>query len=288
MLVTRGTGAVAGTAYLVTADRLIDSDLLRCPFRGLRRFETKHARYFHGRTAEVARLVAALGSRPVTVLVGPSGSGKSSLLRAGLLPAVQARGIPWALRVPEPPGPAGAADEDVDAWVAEAVTAVWQDAVPDEGARRSRFEDVRRACAGSDADRLQLRGRLVEQFGRAGAVLLVDQFEEYATASPDGALRAFRRLSALAQAPDPAQGGGLRVVLTARSATTEALTAADTSARLEDAVMFLPPMTEAGLVQAVEGPVRAAPACAWSGAWPSGWRRTRWANRAACRCSSSP
>ncbi|MET9715367.1 trypsin-like peptidase domain-containing protein [Streptomyces rochei] len=259
MLVTRGKGVIADTAYLVTADRLTDPDLLRCPFRGLSRFETEDARYFHGREDEITALVGALESRPVTVLVGPSGSGKSSLLRAGLLTAVKERGTPWALRVPKSSSGGGSAAEDADGWVAEAVTAVWQDAAPDGDAWNTRFDAVRQACAGSDDDRVALRGRLTRELGAAGGVLLLDQFEEYAGASPDGALRAFRRLSALAQAPDPAQGGGLRVVLTARSATTEVLSAADTSAPLGDAVMFLPPMTEEALTRAVERPVRAVP-----------------------------
>ncbi|MGW4085991.1 nSTAND1 domain-containing NTPase [Streptomyces sp. NPDC004822] len=260
MLTLRGKGPIGGTAYLLAADRLVGPGALECPFRGLDRFETEHARYFHGREDEAAKLVRALESRPVTVLVGPSGSGKSSLLRAGLVTALRDQGTPWALRVPEPADPAGgAAEDDADAWVAEAVTAIWHTAVPDGAARRARFDAVREACAGSDADRRALRGRLDDELGARGAVLLLDQFEEYATTTPQGALRAFRMLSALARAPDPARGGGLRVALTARSATLEALTAADTSSRLGDAVLFLAPMTAQALTRAVEEPVRAVP-----------------------------
>jgi len=260
MLTLRGRGPIGDTAYLLAADRLVGPGALECPFRGLDRFETEHARYFHGREDEAAALVRALGSRPVTVLVGPSGSGKSSLLRAGLVTALRGQGTPWALRVPEPADPAGGeAEDDPVAWVAEAVTAVWHTAVPDAAARRARLDAVREACDGSEGDRRALRGRLGDELGARGAVLLLDQFEEYATASPQGALRAFRTLSALAQAPDPAQGGGLRVVLTARSATLEALTAADTSSRLGDAVLFLAPMTAQALTRAVEEPVRAVP-----------------------------
>ncbi|MCC4314813.1 nSTAND1 domain-containing NTPase [Streptomyces malaysiensis] len=263
MAVARGKGVIADTAYLVTTDQLIDPDLLQCPFRDLRRFESEDARYFHGRENEVAKLVEALAVRPVTVLVGPSGSGKSSLLRAGLITAVTEQGTPWALRVPKSSSGAGAVAgataEEADDWVTEAVVAAWQEAVPDEAAWDARCDALRQACAGTDTDRLRLRGRLGRELCRAGAVLFLDQFEEYAAISPEGALRAFRHLSVLAQAPDSAQGGGLRVVLTARSATTEVLTAAETSTLLDEAVMFLPPMTEAALTRAVEGPVRAVP-----------------------------
>ncbi|MEU7588180.1 AAA family ATPase [Micromonospora sp. NPDC049230] len=61
------------------------------PFRGLTTYEVEHARFFQGRDDLVAELLATVRRRqqhggPVMV-VGPSGSGKSSLLRAGLIPA---------------------------------------------------------------------------------------------------------------------------------------------------------------------------------------------------------
>ncbi|GAA1957425.1 hypothetical protein GCM10009738_34420 [Kitasatospora viridis] len=63
------------------------------PYRGLRAFESSDAAVFHGRAELTARLVHELDrcrSRGgALVVVGPSGSGKSSLLRAGLLAAVK-------------------------------------------------------------------------------------------------------------------------------------------------------------------------------------------------------
>jgi hypothetical protein len=270
MLVTRGRYGICSTAYLIPAERLVGPDMsLRCPFRGLGRFEEGDARYFHGRENEARELVTALGSRPVTVLVGPSGSGKSSLLRAGLLAELRDRGTPSALRVPQPADASDAPSEHAgvpyapcrhtDAWVAEAVSAAWHAAVPDTTARRERLAAVREACAGPESERIALRGRLCDELGPRGAVLLIDQFEEYAASSPHGALRAFQVLSAIAQAPDPAQGGGLRVVLTARPATLEALNTAETSVLLGRAVTFLAPMTTEALTRAVEEPVRAVP-----------------------------
>ena len=65
-----------------------------CPYPGLRGFEAADARWFHGRDQVVTDLLVRLteqldGGEPV-VLVGASGSGKSSVLRAGLLPALAA------------------------------------------------------------------------------------------------------------------------------------------------------------------------------------------------------
>ena len=70
------------------------AQLAQSPYRGLARFEAADAAYFHGRERLVAELAArAVGSRLVAV-VGPSGSGKSSLVRAGLLPAFASGAVP--------------------------------------------------------------------------------------------------------------------------------------------------------------------------------------------------
>lgn len=67
------------------------------PFRGLECFRPEDAKYFKGRDGLIAEIVGRLittrraRGRGMTVVVGPSGSGKSSVLRAGLIPAI-ARG----------------------------------------------------------------------------------------------------------------------------------------------------------------------------------------------------
>ena len=60
-----------------------------CPFKGLEPFETGDAGIFFGRERLVDELVARLADAPLLAIIGPSGSGKSSLLRAGVLPALQ-------------------------------------------------------------------------------------------------------------------------------------------------------------------------------------------------------
>ena len=61
------------------------------PFRGLQIFDFEHAPIFHGRTKAIAEVLEALeaqvrAQRPFVLVVGASGSGKSSLVRAGVLP----------------------------------------------------------------------------------------------------------------------------------------------------------------------------------------------------------
>src|SRR5271169_4207287 len=61
------------------------------PFRGLNVFDFEHAPIFHGRTRAIGEVLEALegqvrAQRPFVLIVGASGSGKSSLVRAGVLP----------------------------------------------------------------------------------------------------------------------------------------------------------------------------------------------------------
>jgi WD40 repeat protein/DNA-binding SARP family transcriptional activator len=65
-----------------------------CPYKGLASFGTSDTEYFFGRERLVAELVARLVGAPLLGVVGPSGSGKSSVLRAGLLPALAAGVLP--------------------------------------------------------------------------------------------------------------------------------------------------------------------------------------------------
>ena len=77
------------------APRDDDDDMpVGCPFKGLASFEVADAPYFFGREQLVAELVARLVGAPLLAVVGPSGSGKSSVLRAGLLPALAAGVLP--------------------------------------------------------------------------------------------------------------------------------------------------------------------------------------------------
>ena len=165
-----------------------------CPYKGLARFEASDAVYFFGREQLAAELVARVVGANVLAVIGPSGSGKSSLVRAGLLPALRDGLVPGADRwaqVIMTPGPhpgrelvrrlVGRETDGVDA-------ATLSEAVND-------------ACGALPAG--------------GGLVVFVDQFEEVFTACRDAAEReAF--LDALVGASNRAEGA-VTVVVTIRS-----------------------------------------------------------------------
>jgi hypothetical protein len=72
-----------------------------CPFKGLACFEVADAKYFFGREQLVAELVARAVGAPLLGVVGPSGSGKSSVVRAGLLPALADGVLPGSEEWPQ-------------------------------------------------------------------------------------------------------------------------------------------------------------------------------------------
>jgi hypothetical protein len=77
-----------------------------CPYQGLAAFEASDAPYFYGRERLVGELAARTVAMGLLGVVGPSGSGKSSLVMAGLLPSLSAGLLPgsdrWSQAVVRP------------------------------------------------------------------------------------------------------------------------------------------------------------------------------------------
>ncbi len=96
------------------------------PFRGLDFFDFEHAPVFHGRTKAVGEVLDALkkqtkAKKPFVLVLGASGSGKSSLVRAGVLPILTQIGTaegdgPWRRAVTRPAA-GGMAGDPFDALV---------------------------------------------------------------------------------------------------------------------------------------------------------------------------
>lgn len=78
-----------------------------CPYPGLRSFGADDADLYFGRDADIERVLAHIAPGSASVVAGPSGSGKSSLVLGGVLPRVRATGRDVAVTTP---GAAAAAE----------------------------------------------------------------------------------------------------------------------------------------------------------------------------------
>lgn len=79
-----------------------DATALSCPYPGLRPFRPDEAVVFFGRDEQVDQLLERLGRQRFLAVVGTSGCGKSSLVYAGLIPALRtglmgSAGARWAV-----------------------------------------------------------------------------------------------------------------------------------------------------------------------------------------------
>lgn len=139
------------------------------PYLGLQTFQAEHAGRFFGRERLVAELADRLAHTPFLAVLGASGSGKSSVVRAGLLPLLQVGGLPgseqWQYVVMRP----GA--QPLDALVAALGAA--------RGSTMSEALDLAARLAADDGALVLIARMFVPRL-----VLVVDQAEELWTLQP--------------------------------------------------------------------------------------------------------
>ncbi|HUQ02118.1 MAG TPA: protein kinase [Kofleriaceae bacterium] len=177
------------------------------PYAGLSSFQESDAARFFGRTREIAAAVNRIRERPVMGVVGPSGVGKSSFVRAGLVPALKQSGESWESLVIRPGrNPLSAVAAMMTPMVGSTSQTV-QDDLKEQAAIAARLARE----PGHMGQVLRSRAK------RSGTkiLLFVDQFEELYTLVPDAAERA-AFTACLAGAADDASAP-VRVVLSLRS-----------------------------------------------------------------------
>ncbi|MBI5850692.1 MAG: SUMF1/EgtB/PvdO family nonheme iron enzyme [Planctomycetes bacterium] len=218
-----------------------------CPFRGLLAFREEDAAFFVGREEATAQLRAKIEAQGFVVVVGASGTGKSSLVQAGLLPVLRrdARHVWDALGLVPDKRPL----HSLAATLLDRLRGDWKrdelrDRIEDWGGRLLRGElplgDV-------------LGDVLKEQPGTDRVLLFVDQFEETFALCQDPAMRT-RFLDVLL---DAAQDPRVRVVLTLRADFYGHLQAhRPLTARLDDCVVNVGPLDQDELRRVIVEPAR--------------------------------
>ena len=246
------------------------------PYLGLVPFEERDARLFYGRDELAGQLVRRLGGRldgaGILLVAGESGAGKSSLLRAGLLPRLAAGALGpgserWPRRVIRPT--ASPLRELAMALAELAGTdpvSVYRSlrAAPDEAPMLA--EQAARTAAGRGADPGSDRSSGAVAGAPPRLVLVVDQLEELFTAGQDADVDAVEReafITALHAAATITAGPGklppALVVAAVRADYLGRLIAFPPLKAALDAGLFtVGPMSEAELRLAVTGPAAEA------------------------------
>jgi WD40 repeat protein/transcriptional regulator with XRE-family HTH domain len=213
-----------------TRDAVAADEDAAAPYQGLARFEPGDHDRFFGRDELVADLLALVREHRFTAIVGASGSGKSSLLRAGLIPALRrARGPgeppPEGEELPQPPTPPAAI----------------RILTPGEHPMHTHRE---RLVAADAADTPR------------DTIVLVDQFEEVFTLCRSPVERAdFIDLLLAAREP----GSRLRVVVAARADFFGRMAEhAQLAAAVNDSSLLVGPMSPAELRQTIIQPAQTA------------------------------
>jgi energy-coupling factor transporter ATP-binding protein EcfA2 len=224
------------------------------PFPGLRPFESSESALFFGRDEQCDELLARLARRRLVAVVGASGSGKSSLVRAGLLPALQRGYLPtagssWQIAVFRPGGTP----------LANLTDALLAGVGSESGTVDITRETLTDLLTSSSLGLVAAADRLLAG-GHGSLLVVVDQFEE---------IFRFRDLAAGADAEESAvecvnlllgaagqDDVPVYVILTMRSDYLgDCARFAGLPEALNDSQFLVPRMTREQLRAAIEGPV---------------------------------
>ena len=243
----------------------------RSPYRGLKALEAEDAAVFFGRDAAIVRGLDALrglrerGVERMLVLLGASGAGKSSFLRAGLWPRLardDRHFLPLAVIRPERAAISGATG------LAASVEKAFREAA----SARTRADIRKQLEQPGGLDRLlvellALRPAVGPDEPKPTVVMAIDQGEELLL--EEGRSEAEILLARLAETLAPPEGEGAEaiaarrralVVVAIRSDSYERLQTEPKLAGVKPALFSLPPIERAEFKSAVEGPANRATA----------------------------
>jgi hypothetical protein len=223
------------------------------PYPGLTAFQEADADRFFGRSRDVARMVLRVRELPLTGIVGPSGVGKSSFVRAGVGPALKASGENWDVLTLRPGrDPLASLASILERFTTRAMNA---------GGRIGSQPVLAAADHDALVDRLRAEPGYLGSLLRTRAattqsnlLLFIDQFEELYTLVSDVTERRAFTAALSAIADDTA--APLRVVVSMRSDFLDRV--AEDPLFMEElsrGLVFLSPPDRTGLREALVSPL---------------------------------
>ena len=207
---------------------------IRCPYQGLLAFTQTELPFFFGRQEIVEELARKLERQPFVTLIGASGSGKSSVVLAGLVPRLEELG--WQVLDPLKPGfkPLARLEEVL---------------------RKEYFSEeeqlLDRCINGKSSEGLK---PLLERFPQGRHLLVVDQFEElFTVAQAEQRDRFIKLITQVAELPN----SPLAVVTTMRADFFEAcLDYEFLKTLIEDNLKLLTTLSGLDLIDAIVEPAK--------------------------------
>jgi energy-coupling factor transporter ATP-binding protein EcfA2/cell division protein FtsB len=220
------------------------------PFAGLSAFQEADAARFFGRENDVAAVMTRLRQQELVAIAGPTGAGKSSFVRAGLIPALKRAGREVEAFLLRPGRRPLAALADVLVFLQDTSVA----AGAPEDADPEAIAAVLRTQPGYLGARLRARCRRRGPEHRI--VLFVDQLEELYTLGIDASERA--AFAACLEGVADDASSPLRVLLTVRADFLDHLSEdRRLLSKVSQGLVFLPLMARDGLRDALKKPLEA-------------------------------
>jgi energy-coupling factor transporter ATP-binding protein EcfA2 len=222
------------------------------PYLGLQYFDEKDADRFFGREQLIARVIGRLRQNRFLAIIGASGSGKSSLLRAGVIPA---------LRRGERLADGGLPPTDSGKWAILVLTPSTHPlealaiALLDEASSASAMAEMAEQMARNERTLGLAARQYLSRSGKKHLLLVIDQFEEVFTLCRNPAEReAF--INNLLQAIDPQEALPITILITLRADFYAQLAQHD---RLRETISqfqeFIGAMNRDELVRAIDQPL---------------------------------
>jgi WD40 repeat protein len=244
-------------AFIIPSSKLVEAwpplgrqAIPPCPYRGLFAFREQDASFFRGREKFTDQLVEAVAKRPMVAVIGPSGSGKSSVVFAGLVPCLRREGG-WLIASFRP------GDRPFAALAAALVPLLEL-----EMSETDRLIESRKLAEALERGELALAEvatRALEQNSAERFLLVADQFEELYTLCREAPQRQ-RFIDRLLEAVEPERGArlsALNLVTTMRADFFgQALSYRPLADALQNADLKLGPMTREELQAAIESPAQ--------------------------------